>query len=52
MTSADFYERIATPFGAVSSRERVRRSPRVMRTCFHAYACRIYARTFRTDFGL
>src|SRR5258708_22829300 len=52
MTSADFCAVVATPCDVGSSAERLRRPPRVMRTCLHAYACRIYARTFRADFGL
>jgi hypothetical protein len=34
------------------ARRHIARSPRVMRTHLHAYACRIYAHGFRTGFGL
>ena len=46
MPSADFCTRIPTPLDAGSTRH-ARRSPRVLRTHLHAYACRIYVVAFR-----
>src|ERR1700693_4796449 len=48
---ADFWQPIPTPPG-VSSTRQIARSPRVLRTHLHAYACRIYAAPFRASFGL
>jgi hypothetical protein len=42
MTSADSSPSIPPPLG-VGSQWQTTRSPRVMRTCLHTYACRIYA---------
>jgi hypothetical protein len=52
MASADSCRPFTPPFNGDSPRGHDVRSPRVMRTCFHAYACRIYGRVFRADFGL
>jgi hypothetical protein len=51
MASADFWRSISAPFDADSTRQ-IARSPRVLRTHLHAYACRIYAVPFRTSIGL
>jgi hypothetical protein len=51
MTSADFWPSIPTPLDAGSTRQTAR-SPRVLRTHLHAYACRIYVVAFRASFGL
>jgi len=50
--SADFCGSFRLPVGRRSRHRHPRRSPRVLRTCFHAYACRIYASTCWADFGL
>ena len=49
--SADFWLSISTPLDANSSRQ-IARSPRVLRTHFHAYARRIYGTASRTRIGL
>ena len=51
MASADFWHSISAPLDADSTRQSVR-SPRVLRTHRHAYACRIYAASFCTSIGL
>ena len=51
MPSADFCIRIPSPLDAGSTRHACR-SPRVLRTHLHAYACRIYVAAFRTSIGL
>ena len=51
MPSADFWPSIPQPLDRGSTRQ-MARSPRVLRTHLHAYACRIYATAFRTSFGL
>src|ERR1700730_5969973 len=51
MPSADFCTRIPTPLD-VSSTRHACRSPRVLHTHLHAYACRIYVAAFRTSIGL
>ncbi len=48
LTSALLSHRLATTVAHGQSS----RSPRVMRTHFHAYACHIYARSFRAGIGL
>ena len=48
LTSGDA---IPTPFDVGSTRHTAR-SPRVLRTHLHAYACRIYAAAFRASIGL
>ena len=50
MASADFCMRIPTPLDVGSTRHTCR-SPRVLRTHLHAYACRIYVVAFRTSMG-
>ena len=50
MPSADFCMRIPTPLDVGSTRHACR-SPRVLRTHLHAYACRIYVVAFRTSMG-
>lgn len=52
MASADFCAGFRWPVDHRSRYRHPRRSPRVLRTCFPAYACRIYAPTCWTDFGL
>ena len=52
MASADSWNHIPPPFDGDSPRGHDPRSPRVMRTCFHAYACRIYGRAFCAELGL
>ena len=52
MASADSWNHLTPPSSDDSPHGHGPRPPRVMRTCFHAYACRIYVRAFRTDFGL
>src|SRR5580704_2725251 len=51
MASADFWRSIPTPCD-VSSTRQTARSPRVLRTHLHAYACRIYVIAFRASIGL
>jgi len=51
MASADFWQPIPTPLDAGSTWQ-IARSPRVLRTYLHAYACRIYVTPFRASFGL
>jgi len=51
MASADFWRCIPTPLDIGSTRHTAR-SPRVLRTHLHAYACPIYVVTFRASFGL
>ena len=51
MASADFWRCIPTPLDAGSTWHSAR-SPRVLRTHLHAYACRIYVAAFRASFGL
>ena len=51
MASADFWCPIATPPDGASSRQGIR-SPRVLRTHLHAYACRIYSAASRARIGL
>lgn len=51
MASADFCHGIRTPLDALSQRQHGR-SPRVLRTHLHAYACRIYVAAFRASIGL
>ena len=51
MASADFWRCIATPLDVVSTRH-IARSPRVLRTYLHAYACRIYVAAFCASIGL
>ena len=51
MASADFWRCIPTPLD-VSSTRHIARSPRVLRTHLHAYACRIYVAAFRASIGL
>lgn len=51
MPSADFCMRFPAPLDAGSTR-RACRSPRVLHTHLHAYACRIYVVAFRTSIGL
>ena len=51
MASADPCKHLPPPLSAGSSWP-VHRSPRVSRTCLHAYARRIYSRAFRTGIGL
>ena len=48
LTSGGSSQRLTTP---VAQRQ-VARSPRVLRTHFHAYACRIYITAFRASTGL
>ena len=51
MASADFCHGIRAPLDALSQRQHGR-SPRVLRTHLHAYACRIYVTAFRASIGL
>ncbi len=51
MTSADFWRCLPTPLDVGSTRHTAR-SPRVLHTHLHAYACRIYAAPFRASIGL
>ena len=48
LTSGDSSQRLTTPVALWQNT----RSPRVLRTHFHAYACRIYVTAFRASFGL
>jgi hypothetical protein len=50
--SADFCHGIRAPLNALSHSRRYGRSPRVLRTHLHAYACRIYVTAFRASTGL
>jgi len=52
MPSADFCTVIPAPRGAGSPDGQPCRSPRVLRTHFHAYACRIYVMAFCASIGL
>jgi hypothetical protein len=52
MASADFCHRIKAPLDALSHSRHHGRSPRVLRTHLHAYACRIYVTAFRASTGL
>ncbi|MNO23683.1 hypothetical protein D3C76_134890 [compost metagenome] len=52
MPSADFCTTVPAPHGASSPDEQPCRSPRVLRTHFHAYACRIYVMALRASIGL
>ena len=52
MASADFCAGLRWSVDHRSRRRHPCRSPRVLRTCFPAYACRIYAPACWTDFGL
>jgi len=52
MASADFCHGIKTPLDALSHQRQHGRSPRVLRTHLHAYACRIYVTAFRASIGL
>ncbi len=52
MAPADFWPRIPSPLDAGSPLGHTTRSPQVLRTHLHAYACRIYAAPFRARFGL
>jgi len=52
MASADFCHGIRTPLDALSHQRQHGRSPRVLRTHLHAYACRIYVTAFRASIGL
>lgn len=52
MPSADFCTVIPAPHGAGSPDGQPCRSPRVLRTHFHAYACRIYVMAFCASIGL
>ena len=52
MTSADFCTGFPSPLDVGSTSWHLCRSPRVWRTHLHAYACRIYAASFRASFGL
>src|SRR5690606_32805407 len=49
LTSGRPFPRLATPVALSGS---TARSPRVLRTHLHAYACRIYAAAFRASTGL
>lgn len=51
MPSADFCTVIPAPRGAGSPDGQPCRSPRVLRTHFHAYACRIYVMAFCASIG-
>ena len=51
MASADFWRCIPTPLDVGSTRHTAR-SPRVLRTHLHAYACRIYVAAFHASIGL
>jgi len=52
MASADFWPTIPAPLNAGSPIAQQARSPRVLRTHLHAYACRIYVVAFRASTGL
>jgi hypothetical protein len=52
MTSADFWPTIPPPLDASSPVGQQTRSPRVLRTHLHAYACRIYVVASRASTGL
>ena len=52
MPSADFCAVIPAPHGAGGPDGQPCRSPRVLRTHFHAYACRIYVMAFCASIGL
>ena len=47
-------EDLSTAIGASTNRgtRQTARSPRVLRTHLHAYACRIYDAAYRANFGL
>jgi hypothetical protein len=51
MPSADFCQSILSPLDDSSTRL-IDRSPRVMRTFIHAYACHINVQAFRVGIGL
>ena len=52
MASADFCHGIRAPLDALSHSRQYGRSPRVLLTHLHAYACRIYVTAFRASTGL
>ena len=52
MASADFCHGIRAPLDALSHSRQHGRSPWVLRTHLHAYACRIYVAAFRARIGL
>ena len=52
MASADFWPPISTTSRSPIAQRQIARSPRVLRTLFHAYARRIYGTAFRTRIGL
>ena len=52
MASADFCHGIRAPLDTLSQSRQHGRSPRVLRTHLHPYACRIYVTAFRASTGL